>query len=162
MAASHRVQLQIWPSRDPSDLSRLEPDGPPWVGLVLSAFGLHSGSWASHLTIPRTIWSEWTQSEQSPWLAVKFPLSAFFERLANIIHYALIVYSAFWCTSVFLSFLQSNLQFKCLFQSTFIQQTLFNYNLIIPITVRLLSSILILEMYSRYFNPVINNLIQSQ
>jgi hypothetical protein len=39
LAASQEFQPLAWPSREPSDLSGLEPDGPPWVSLDLSAFG---------------------------------------------------------------------------------------------------------------------------
>ncbi len=34
LVASHSIQPPTWPSRAPSDLSGLKPDGPTWVSLV--------------------------------------------------------------------------------------------------------------------------------
>jgi hypothetical protein len=90
-------------------------------------------------------------------------LSAFLGQLTYIIYCAFIVYSAFRHASVFVSFVQSNLQFK-MFVFSYLSvgqfcQPLFDYY---PIIVRLVFSILIQEMYFRYFDLVINSHLPSQ
>ncbi len=85
LTTSHQVQPPAWPSPVPSDLSRLEPNAPTWVRLVLSTFVRLFWDPASQVTVPRTIWSEWTQSEQSPWFAVRSPLSVSLGRLTYIV-----------------------------------------------------------------------------
>jgi hypothetical protein len=37
LATVNAIQPPTWPSREPSDLSELKPDGPAWASLVLSA-----------------------------------------------------------------------------------------------------------------------------
>ncbi len=64
LAASHKVQPNTLPSREPSDLSGLKPDGPPWVSLVFSTFSHLFWDPASRLTVLTTR-SEWTWSKQS-------------------------------------------------------------------------------------------------
>jgi hypothetical protein len=39
LATSHEVYPFAWPSREASDLSGPEPDGPSWASLVLNVFG---------------------------------------------------------------------------------------------------------------------------
>ncbi len=38
LAAYHEVQPPAWPSWEPTDLSGLKPDGPPWVCLALCIY----------------------------------------------------------------------------------------------------------------------------
>ncbi len=91
LAASQDIQPPAWPSQGWYDLSRLKPDGHPWVSLVLSAFGC--------LTALRIIRSEWSRSKQSPLAWGKIPL----ERLSSMvdIYYLLCIYCIF-CFSFFL------------------------------------------------------------
>jgi hypothetical protein len=99
------------------------------------------------LTVPRTFWSECTQSEQSPLACSKIPLECLF-RTVDI--YNLMRICCIFCISTrfsFLPFVQLNLQFKCSFQfifqfNTFVQ-SMFDY---CPIIVQLLFNILILEI----------------
>ncbi len=85
---------------------------------------------SSRLTVPRTIWSEFTGSDRSPLACSKILLECLLRKLTYI-YYAFIAYSALQLTSVFLFFVQSNLQSKCSFQLTcssrVIVQSLFNY-----------------------------------
>ncbi len=60
-----RGPASAWPSQEQYDPSGLEPDGPPWASWAFSAFGRLFQGPASRLTVPRTIWSEWSWSEQS-------------------------------------------------------------------------------------------------
>jgi hypothetical protein len=53
LGASYKVQPPAWPSWEQYDLSGLEPDGPPWVSLVLNAFGHLFRGPAFRLTVPR-------------------------------------------------------------------------------------------------------------
>jgi hypothetical protein len=71
------------PSREPSDMSGIEPDGSSWDHLALSTFGCLFWGPASFLTVPRTIWSEWTSSEQFPLAFSRIPLECVF-RMVDI------------------------------------------------------------------------------
>ncbi len=102
------IQPPAWPSRDPSDLSGFEPDGPPWASLVLSVvfFCYCSHGPASHLTVPKTIWAEWVWSGQFPLALCNFPLENLF-RAVQVYHILCIfVYSLlfFFNYSCFVSF----------------------------------------------------------
>jgi hypothetical protein len=99
---------------------------PLWINLALSAFGRLLRGPASCLTVPRTIWSEWTQSEQYPLAWSKIPFGCLF-RTVDI----------------------CNLLLCC---------TYIAFRLI----VWFLCIILILEMYSRYFDPVTGNQHRSE
>jgi hypothetical protein len=57
---------------------------PPWVSLALSTFGFLFWGPASCLTLPRTIWFEWTQSEQSPLVCSKFFTPECLLRTVNV------------------------------------------------------------------------------
>ncbi len=91
-ASFHEIQPPAWPSGEQSDLSRLEPDGPPWVSLALSAFGCLSWGPPFHLTVPRTIWSERTGSGQSPLACCK--------KLQNCLFRMVHVYCTFFISCI--------------------------------------------------------------
>ncbi len=62
------VQHPAWLSREPYDLSGLDPDGPPWAQLSLLHMECLWPPLAVQLPLadcPRTIWFEWTQFRQS-------------------------------------------------------------------------------------------------
>jgi hypothetical protein len=84
-ATSYEVHLPSWPSWEPSwepsDLSGLEPDGPPWVSFVFSAFGHLFQGPTSCLTVPRTILSEWTRLEQFPLVCSWISLECLFRMV---------------------------------------------------------------------------------
>jgi hypothetical protein len=82
---------------------------------------------SAHLTVPGSIWSEWTRFGQFPWLAVKLPLSASLGQFTYIIYCASIVYIVFRLDSIFISLFSKSLQFKCLFQLTFSSTVLFDH-----------------------------------
>jgi hypothetical protein len=152
LATSHDVQLTAWPSREPFDLNGLESDGPPWASLVLSAFGCLSWGPATCLILPRAILTGWTQSRQSSFACSTILLECLY-RTVNV-YYLLCICCIFCITACFsfLSLFGQIFQSKCLFQLSFnsIVQSL-EYYLII---VQLLFFILILEMCSRYFDPI--------
>jgi hypothetical protein len=68
------------------------------------------GGPASCLTVPRTIWSEWTQSDQSPWLAVKIPLKFLFRTVNK--YYSLCIHCMFLHPNSF------QFSFLCLIKSS--------------------------------------------
>ncbi len=68
------------PKRAGLNVTRTKGRGTKRQGTSFETLGLR---WAMlyrtslpHLTIARTIWSEWTRSQWSPWLVVRCPLSA--------------------------------------------------------------------------------------
>jgi hypothetical protein len=105
-----RSSLAIW---ELFDLSELEPVGSPWASLDLSAFGCFSWGPAPHLTALRTIWSKWTRLRQSPLACCKMALGSLFKTVhvyCTLCIYCIFLHSdSIW----FLSFIQSNIQFKC-------------------------------------------------
>ncbi len=149
--------------REPFHLSGLEPDGSLWAKSVLNAFGRLSRRPVSCLSQEPSDLSgldadsllSGLNPDSPPLLAVKSSFSVFSGRLTNIIHWAFIVYFAFRTQSSFFSLSSQSIQFKCLFQLHFnfncIVGSLFDYY---PLTVWLLFRILILKMYSRYFDPI--------
>ncbi len=117
---------------------------PPWASLVLSAFGRLSWGRGSHLTVLRTISSEWAQFgwldfvQISPW--------EFFRTIH--IYYKFFIY----CISHFNSIL-------FLIQIFYPTASLCWLIPILNNVVWLLFIILILEICSRYFDPVKSNYI---
>jgi hypothetical protein len=163
-AASHEVQPPNRPSEEPSDLSGLKPYGPPWVSLFFREFGCLFWGPASCLTFPRTIWSEWTWSEQPSLACSKIPLQCLLWTVNPYYFLCFVVHFVFQLNSVSLSSFSQISSSNCCFQLTFSSATLFNHSLIIirvPI-VWILFSIVILEMCSRYFDPDNNNHLLSQ
>jgi hypothetical protein len=129
-----------------SDLSGLEHDGPSWVSLALSilAVSLEILPPAWLFQEPADLSGLYQSSPPCP--AVKFPLSVSLGRLAYVIYWV----------------------FHCIYQSTFNSNTSFskiqfssNSAIIFCINIRLLYRILILKMFSRYFDPVEVNLLFS-
>ncbi len=92
LATINTIQPPAWPSQEPSDLSGLNLDGPPWASLVLSVFAQLSRCTTSHLTVPRTIWSERTWSGQSPWPCSVFPFVSLLRMVPYITCCAFIIY----------------------------------------------------------------------
>ncbi len=128
-----------------------------------------------HLPVLRTIWSERTQSWQSPLTFMQFvhltsPWASFGGRSLIIIYCASIVCVSFcdgyhtfcssisrFCTVQFFCSTISHLdliQLSFLCSVKFISSMLVSVNFQFSSIVWLLLSILILEIYSRYFNPV--------
>ncbi len=118
-SASHEVQPPTRLSQEPSDLHGLEPDGPPWASLILSAFGRLSRD----PSVPRTIWSEWTWSGHSPLACCKISLNVFLGWSPYVIYCALLNILHFDAKTV--SLLIQIIQCKYLFSSLLTQ--LFNY-----------------------------------
>jgi hypothetical protein len=143
MVTSHKAQPPTWSSWELTDLSELEPDSPPWASLDLSAFGNLSRGPACHLTVPRTIWSEWTWFVQSPLACCKIPLESLFRTVHGVL-------------CIYFIFLHSNLiRFFSFVQLIFHSNALFIINFqFLKNIVRLSFSILILEMSSWYFDPI--------
>ncbi len=84
------VQPPAWPSWEPSDLSGLEPEGPPWAALVSSAFGCLSRG-------PTPIWLSQEPYDQSglPLGLMQFShLRAFW--IMYIVNCAFMICFAFW------------------------------------------------------------------
>jgi hypothetical protein len=151
LASSHYGQYYTYSSREPSDLSGLELDG-PLTPLEPAYFWVPFA--ASHKVQPpirEPSDLSGLDLDGPPWLAVKSSSSVFLGQLTNIINCAFIVYSAFWLISVFFSLFGQIFQSKSLFQLTFSSTALFDYY---PIIIWSLFSILILEMYSRYIDPL--------
>ncbi len=147
--------LPTWPSREPSDLSGLKPDGSPWAILVLCLWllpltrsSLRSDCSENHLIYVVSI------PDTPPWLAVKSPLSVFLGQLPYIIFLCVIVYFAFRIISVFFPCSVkscSSTAFSVYFQFNSIVPSLLDCY---PTFVLLLFSVLILEMYSRCIDPL--------
>jgi hypothetical protein len=77
LAASHKVHPPAWPSQEPPYLSKLEPEGPPWVSLVLSPCGcLLRSSLLSDCSKNHVIWTDSIRTFpvclqwNSPWLPI--------------------------------------------------------------------------------------------
>ncbi len=64
----------VWPPTWPDDV-------PPFSYLVLRPFSSLSQGPASHLTFPRTIWSDWTQFRQSSLALCNSPLESLFKMV---------------------------------------------------------------------------------
>jgi hypothetical protein len=101
---------------------------PPRVRLVLSAFGHLFQGPASHLTVLRTIWIEWTRSVQSPWLTEKSPVKVSLGWLT--LYYLLPICCIFCILTCFLSFIQSAFNSNTLFSNL---QFSSNCSIIVPL-----------------------------
>ncbi len=153
LATPYEVQSLTWSSQEPYDLRDSRLVAPLCASLILSAFGHLSRGPASCLTVPRTIWSEWLDQDSPPWLSVKITLGCLFRMVHIIVVHLLYIFPSLLNSFFFVSFSQ-NTQFKCWFQLL-----TFNFNSTVwslfdycPIFVWLLFSILLLKMYSRYFD----------
>jgi hypothetical protein len=151
LAIVYAVQPLDWPLWEPSDLSGLKPDAPtPWASLVLSIFFATGSASLPDCLENLQIWVGlfWTV----PPLAFMqiFLLSSFLEQ--STLYCTLCIYCTVYLLQV------------CFNDSCFV---LFEYSLLdhfidwifttVEIIIWLLFVILILEMYSRYFDPIINN-----
>ncbi len=101
----------------------------------------------------------WLHPDSPPWHAVKNPSECLFRMVG--IYYLLNIYCIFCIPTweiLFLSLVQSNLSVLMIISVTFqFSRIDWLFSNQYPIIVWLMFSILILEMYSRYFDPVINN-----
>ncbi len=118
------------------------------LSLVLSAFGYYSRFPASCMTVLRTIWSEWTRSGQFPLAFLQFSSwEPFLGRSMIIVHTLCIHCVLFHSIAIIHSFCSSMIQFFC---STI--SALDYWSIILFLFI-----VLILELYSRYSDPVNNN-----
>ncbi len=82
LASSHEVQLSVWPSQKPSDLSGLEPDGPAWGSLGLSVLDCLSKGPAYRLWLFQEPSDLSGLNQDSPtWFAVNFALEYLFRTV---------------------------------------------------------------------------------
>jgi hypothetical protein len=125
LADYHEDQPRTRQSQEPSDLSGLKPDGPPWVSLVLSACGSLFRGPVSHLTAPYDLGG--LDQNSLPLACRKIPLSVSLGRLTYIIYHA--CHCIFWIPThlSFLFFSRSTFSSKYTVQQPSVQQLLFNH-----------------------------------
>ncbi len=148
MTAIRRSGLPAWPSWEPSDPSGLQPDGPPWIAFGHCVTAAQPPVWLSQE--PPDL-SE-LNSDSPLWLSCEFLIEHPLRLICRMdtdycILCASVVYCSFYYKYSFILF--SMIQF-CIIKFFCSIVSSFGY---CSINFLAIDHFLILELYSRYFNP---------